>query len=89
MAKPEDDPYQPGKRAMFKIKHARTADCAVAGFRWHKSGKDAVGSLLLGLYDDEGRLQHVGVTSSFTMAMRKALVDKLTPLRDNATEGHR
>jgi ATP-dependent DNA ligase len=88
MAKPEADPYQPGKRAMFKIKHARTADCAVAGFRWHKSGRDAVGSLLLGLYDDAGTLQHVGVTSSFTMVMRKALVDELAPLRENATEGH-
>ena len=57
---------------MTKVKHARTADCVVAGFRWHKSGKDAVGSLLLGLYDDKGVLHHVGVTSSFTMATRKA-----------------
>src|SRR5262245_22465430 len=64
VAKPEDGIYEPGKRAMIKVKHARTADCVVAGFRWHKSGKDAVGSLLLGLYDDGGRLQHVGVTSS-------------------------
>ena len=55
IAKPADGAYQPGKRAMIKIKHARTADCVVAGFRWHKSGKDAVGSLLLGLYDDDGR----------------------------------
>src|SRR5262245_22742866 len=66
IAKPASATYQPGKRAMLKIKHARTADCVVAGFRWHKSGKDAVGSLLLGLYDDEGTLQHVGVTSAFT-----------------------
>src|SRR3989442_1495441 len=66
--------YQPGKRAMIKIKHARTAECVVAGFRWHKTGHDAVGSLLLGLYDDGGTLQHVGVTSSFTMVMRKQLV---------------
>jgi len=80
--------YQPGKRAMLKIKHARTADCVVAGFRWHKSGKDAVGSLLLGLYDDGGRLQHVGVTSSFTMAMRKQLVHELAPLRERALDDH-
>src|ERR1051325_9407452 len=73
VAKPIDAPYQPGKRAMIKVKHARTADCAVAGFRWHKTGSDAVGSLLLGLYDDRGVLQHVGVTSSFTMGMRKQL----------------
>ena len=59
---------------MTKVKHARTADCVVAGFRWHKAGKGLlVGSLLLGLYDDQGMLQHVGVTSSFTMAMRKQL----------------
>ncbi len=88
MAKPIDAPYQPDKRAMFKIKHARTADCAAAGFRWHKSGRDAVGSLLLGLYDDAGTLQHVGVTSSFTMVMRKALVEELAPLRDNAIAVH-
>src|SRR5439155_1630934 len=72
--------YQPGRRAMIKLKHARTADCVVAGFRWHKTGKDAVGSLLLGLYDDSRTLQHVGVTSSFTMAMRKQLVKELAPL---------
>src|SRR2546430_11597043 len=66
IAKPAALTYQPGKRAMIKVKHARTADCVVAGFRWHKTGKDAVGSLLLGLYDDRGALQHVGVTSSFT-----------------------
>ena len=74
IAKPETSTYQPGKRAMIKVKHARTAECVVAGFRWHKSGKDAIGSLLLGLYDDKGRLHHVGVTSSFTMAMRRQLV---------------
>ena len=74
IAKPESGTYQPGKRAMIKVKHARTADCVVAGFRWHKSGKDRVGSLLLGLYDRKGALHHVGVTSSFTMAMRKQLV---------------
>src|SRR5581483_5915152 len=88
VAKPLDEPYQPGKRAMIKVKHARTADCVVAGFRWHKSGKDAVGSLLLGLYDDHGMLQHVGVTSSFTMAMRKQLAKELAPLRKNAMKDH-
>ena len=88
IAKPAGATYQPGKRAMIKVKHARTADCVVAGFRWHKSGKDAVGSLLLGLYDNDGVLHHVGVTSSFTMAMRKQLAKELEPLRTNAFEGH-
>jgi ATP-dependent DNA ligase len=88
IAKPESGPYLPGKRAMIKVKHARTAECVVAGFRWHKSGKDAVGSLLLGLYDESGALQHVGVTSSFTMAMRRQLVEDLAPLRENAMENH-
>ena len=88
IAKPASLTYQPGKRAMIKVKHARSADCAVAGFRWHKSGKDAVGSLLLGLYDDQERLQHVGVTSSFTMAMRKQLAKELAPLRKDAMQDH-
>ena len=88
IVKPADGIYQPGKRAMIKVKHARTADCVAAGFRWHKSGKDTIGSLLLGLYDDRGRLQHVGVTSSFTMATRKALAIELAPLRTNAFENH-
>jgi ATP-dependent DNA ligase len=88
IAKRPDAAYQPGKRVMLKIKHIRTADCVVAGFRWHKSGKDTVGSLLLGLYDDRGVLQHVGVTSSFTMAKRKALAKELEPLRANALEDH-
>jgi len=88
MAKPEDAMYQPGKRAMFKIKHARTADCVVSGFRWHKKEPDAIGSLLLGLFDDSGKLHHVGVTSSFTMEKRKALVTELAPLRENALESH-
>src|SRR5438093_9085585 len=88
IAKPAQLTYQPGKRAMIKIKHARTADCIVAGFRWHKTGRDAVGSLLLGLYDDRGVLQHVGVTSSFTMVMRKQLVKELAPLRKNALARH-
>jgi len=88
MAKRAEQTYQPDKRTMLKVKHQRTADCVVAGFRWHKSGKDAVGSLLLGLYDDEGVLQHVGVTSSFTTAMRKQLVTELAPLRDDAMQDH-
>jgi len=88
IAKPESGAYLPGKRAMIKVKHARTAECVVAGFRWHKSGKDAVGSLLLGLYDDSGVLQHVGVASSFTTAMRRKLVEELAPLRENAIEDH-
>ncbi len=81
-------PYQPGKRAMLKVKHARTADCVVAGFRFHKTGDDAIGSLLLGLYDDKDVLHHVGVTSSFTMARRRELVKELEPLRKNALKDH-
>ena len=88
VAKPEAAPYQPGKRSMLKIKHARTADCVVAGFRWYRDTQDAVGSLLLGLYDDAGVLQHVGVTSSFTMAMRRELADELAPLRKDALKDH-
>jgi ATP-dependent DNA ligase len=89
MAKPRDATYQPGKRAMIKVKHARTADCVVAGFRWHKGGRDErVGSLLLGLYDASARLHHVGVTSSFTMAARKALTTELAPLRARALDHH-
>jgi ATP-dependent DNA ligase len=89
VAKPLDAPYQPGKRAMTKIKHQRTADCVVAGFRWHKNGPGTlVGSLLLGLFDDGGRLHHVGVTASFTTLRRAELVSKLAPLRENALEGH-
>jgi hypothetical protein len=79
MAKPVLDPYEPGKRTLVKVKHKRTADCVVAGYREHKSGP-VVGSLLLGLYDDEGRLQHMGVCSSFTAARRKELVEELAPL---------
>ena len=81
IAKPEALPYMPGKRVMVKVKHARTAECVVGGFRWHKSGKGVVGSLLLGLYDDAGVLRHVGVTSSFTMEKRKALALELAPLK--------
>jgi ATP-dependent DNA ligase len=89
IAKPIAGTYQPGKRAMLKIKHARTADCVVAGFRWHKAGQDErVGSLLLGLYDAQQRLHHVGVTSSFTMTARRQLAEELAPLRERALEGH-
>ena len=89
IAKRLSEPYQPGKRAMLKIKHQRTADCVVAGFRWHKNGPGThVGSLLLGLFDDTGTLHHVGVTSSFTWDRRAALVAELEPLRENAVEGH-
>lgn len=80
VAKPLDGTYQPDKRAMFKVKHERTADCVVAGFRWHKTG-GILGSLLLGLWDDEGHLQHVGVAASFPMARRAALIEELAPLR--------
>jgi ATP-dependent DNA ligase len=80
VAKPLTDPYQPDKRVMFKVKHERTAECVVAGFRWHKSGP-VVGSLLLGLVDDQGRLQHAGVTASFTMARRAALLEEIAPYR--------
>lgn len=89
IAKPEEGTYEPGKRAMIKVKHARTADCVVAGFRWHKTGRDVlVGSLLLGLYDDTGSLHHVGVTSSFTMAARKQLAQELAPFRERALDEH-
>ena len=88
IAKPESAAYQPGVRAMIKIKHARTADCVVAGFRWHKQGAGIVGSLLLGLYDERGRLHHVGVTSSFTMQVRRELAGLLEPLRAGALDGH-
>ncbi|MFD1719468.1 ATP-dependent DNA ligase [Georgenia deserti] len=81
IAKPLDGPYQPNKRAMYKVKHERTADCVVAGFRWHKSGP-VLGSLLLGLYDDAGTLHHVGVAASFSMARRKELLEELEPYRE-------
>ena len=82
-------PYQPGKRAMLKIKHQRTADCVVAGFRWHKNGPGThIGSLLLGLFDDHGTLHHVGITSSFTWDRRAELVEELAPLREGALDDH-
>jgi ATP-dependent DNA ligase len=80
VAKPQDGPYVQDKRVMFKIKHERTADCVVAGYRVHKSGPDAVGSLLLGLYTPEGNLASVGVVGSFTMARRRELMEELQPL---------
>jgi len=89
MAKRLDAPYRAGERTMIKVKHTRTADCVVAGFRWHKNGVGAmVGSLLLGLYDDGGTLHHVGVTAAFTNAVRKQLVAELAPLGRHALEGH-
>jgi ATP-dependent DNA ligase len=89
IAKPATGVYEPNKRAMLKIKHERECDCVVAGFRWHKKGaRDAVGSLLLGLYDDAGALQHVGVAASFTDAKRRELVGTLAPYRENALAGH-
>jgi ATP-dependent DNA ligase len=89
MAKRLDEPYRPGERTMIKVKHARTADCVVAGFRWHKNGPGTmVGSLLLGLYDDEGMLHHVGVTAAFTNKVREELVQELAPLREDALVGH-
>jgi ATP-dependent DNA ligase len=89
VAKRLDAPYQPGKRAMLKIKHQRTADCVVAGFRWHKNGPGThIGSLLLGLYDDDGTLHHVGITSSFSWDRRAELVDELAPLRDGGLDDH-
>jgi ATP-dependent DNA ligase len=87
VVKPVGLPYREDERAMIKVKHERTVDCVVAGFRWHKAG-GIVGSLLLGLFDDEGTLHHVGVTASFTMARRKELVDELAPYRMESLEGH-
>jgi ATP-dependent DNA ligase len=89
VAKPEDGTYQPNKRVMLKVKHERDCDCVVAGFRWHKTGeKTKVGSLLLGLYDDSGSLEHVGVCASFTDVKRRELVKFLAPYRKNALDGH-
>jgi ATP-dependent DNA ligase len=82
VAKPLAAAYTPGKRTMLKIKHARTADVVVGGFRWHKNGAGtAVGSLMLGLYDDAGSLRNIGVAASFPMAERRALVERLAPYR--------
>ncbi|CAL9631316.1 DNA ligase C [Streptomyces sp. enrichment culture] len=87
VAKPPAGRYRPDERAMFKIKHERTADVVVAGYRLHKSGP-VVGSLLLGLYDDRGTLQHVGVSAAFTMKRRAELVGELEPLRMDDVSGH-
>jgi ATP-dependent DNA ligase len=89
VAKPAAGAYEPNKRVMLKIKHERDCDCVVAGFRWHKRGdRDAVGSLLLGLYDDAGTLHHVGVAASFTNDKRRALVETLAPYREDALASH-
>ena len=89
MAKPVMGLYEPNKRSMLKVKHERDCDCLVAGFRWHKNGEGtAIGSLLLGLFDAEGALQHVGVCASFTQAKRRELVEFLEPYRKGALEGH-
>ena len=87
VAKKTGDGYQPDVRAMFKIKHERTADCVVAGFRWHKSG-GVIGSLLLGLYNEAGDLQHVGVSASFPMKRRAELVQELEPYAVEDLSGH-
>lgn len=87
IAKRPDLPYRQGERVMVKVKHERTADCVVAGLRPHKSGP-VVGSLLLGLYDSGGRLQHVGVCASFPMRQREALMRELAPLRMESASGH-
>ena len=89
MAKPVAGTYEPDKRVMLKVKHERDCDCVVAGFRWHKKGEgEAIGSLLLGFFDDAGVLQHVGVCASFTNAKRRELVEFLAPYRKNALENH-
>jgi len=87
VAKPFDVTYRPDQRAMFKIKHERTADCVVAGYRWHKSGP-IVGSLLLGLYNSAGALQHVGVAASFPLKRRAELVEELQPYAMDDFAGH-
>ena len=89
IAKRLDSVYEADKRTMLKIKHERDCDCVVAGFRWHKEGEGTlIGSLLLGLYDVGGRLQHVGTCASFTQAKRRELVELLAPYRENAREAH-
>jgi ATP-dependent DNA ligase len=89
VAKPTGDTYQPDKRVMLKIKHERDCDCVVAGFRWYKESKGSqIGSLLLGLYDEAGALQHVGVCASFTAQKRRELVEFLAPFRRDALRNH-
>jgi ATP-dependent DNA ligase len=87
VAKDPTQPYRPDQRVLWKVKHHRTADCAVAGFRWHKDG-ETIGSLLLGLHDAEGELRPVGVCASFSTAFRRQLVDELAPLREGALDDH-
>ena len=89
IAKRLDSTYEPDKRSMLKVKHERDCDCVVAGFRWHKDGEGTlVGSLLLGLFDARGHLQHVGTCASFTKPKRQELVEFLAPYRENARETH-
>jgi ATP-dependent DNA ligase len=89
IAKSVDGTYEPNKRTMLKVKHERECDCVVAGFRWHKTGgKTLVGSLLLGLFDERGNFEHVGVCASFTNVKRKELVEFLAPYRENAFDNH-
>jgi ATP-dependent DNA ligase len=89
LAKPVAGIYEPNKRVMFKVKHERECDCVVAGFRWHKKGdRTDVGSLLLGLFDDSGALQHVGVCASFSNTKRRELAEYLAPYRENALDAH-
>src|SRR5712692_9102975 len=89
MAKPIAGAYEPDKRVMLKVKHERDCDCVVAGFRWHKQGeRTMVGSLLLGLFDDSGALQHVGVCASFTQEKRRELLEFLAPYRQDALANH-
>ncbi|HYK37424.1 ATP-dependent DNA ligase [Alloacidobacterium sp.] len=89
IAKAKDNIYESDKRTMFKVKHERDCDCVVAGFRWYRKGdRPAIGSLLLGLYDDSGVLQHIGVCGSFPLAKRYELVEFLKPYRQNAVADH-
>jgi ATP-dependent DNA ligase len=88
VAKPAGGTYEPNKRLMLKVKHERDCDCVVAGFRWHKKGEGIVGSLLLGLFDKSGELQHVGVCASFTDQKRRELVEFLEPYRQDALNKH-
>jgi ATP-dependent DNA ligase len=89
VAKRLDEPYRPGQRSMIKVKHQRTADCVVGGFRWHKDGPGTmVGSLLLGIFDAQGTLHHTGIAASFTTKRRQELVTELAPLREHALDNH-
>jgi ATP-dependent DNA ligase len=88
MAKPAEGIYEPNKRVMLKVKHERECDCVVAGFRWYKTERTSVGSLLLGLFDHSGALQHVGVCASFSTEKRRELVEFLAPYREEALVNH-